>query len=93
LIENILYRGSNKQEEGLMNTRDFKFYLWSWPFLGAFISFMLCIMFKTNDAAVVIMLGVIGGYIALIAYILGIRYLEEKGYITDKDKEQLSGKE
>ncbi len=67
-----------------MNIRDFKFYMWSWPFLGGFLGLLFCIV-KTNSAPAIILLGIIGGYIALIAYILGLMYLDSKGFDTDPD--------
>ncbi len=71
-----------------MNIKEFKFYMWAWPFLGGFLGLLLCMVINTDSAPVVIMLGMIGGYIALTAYILGLKYLDSKGYDTDSDNDQ-----
>jgi hypothetical protein len=70
-----------------MNIKELKLYMWSWPFLGGFLGMLISIAFQTDSAPLVIMLGLVGGYIALIAYVLGLRYLESKGHDTDPDIE------
>lgn len=69
-----------------MNIEHFKLYMWTWPFLGGFLGLLLCLIINTDLAPAIIMLGIIGGYIALITYILGLRYLDGKGYDTTTDK-------
>ncbi|AEY66218.1 hypothetical protein [Clostridium sp. BNL1100] len=71
-----------------MNFRDFKLYMWTWPFLGGFLSLLLCLVINTDSAPAIILLGMIGGYIALITYILGLRYLDSKGYDTNPDNNE-----
>ncbi|EPR13488.1 hypothetical protein [Ruminiclostridium papyrosolvens] len=71
-----------------MNIRDFKLYMWTWPFLGGFLGLLLCMVINTDSAPAIIMLGMIGGYIALITYISGLKYLDSKGYDTNPDNEE-----
>lgn len=65
-----------------MNKKGFMTCFWGIPFLGAFSGFVLAIMFHTGEAAagIMIMLGAVAGYLALLTYILGIKSIsrEEK---------------
>lgn len=58
-----------------MNRSDFVFYLLAWPFAGGFISYIIGNLLHTGSASigVMIVLGAIGGYIALLTYIIGLK--------------------
>jgi ABC-type multidrug transport system permease subunit len=64
-----------------MNNKDFMTCFWGFPFLGAFLAFVLAVMFQAGEAiGIMVMLGIVAGYLALLTYILGMKFIstEEK---------------
>jgi cadmium resistance protein CadD (predicted permease) len=69
-----------------MSKKDLYFYIWAFPFIGAFLGFIINIVLQpgNTNVGVAIMLGCIAGYLALISLVLGEKCLE-KDHGSDKN--------
>lgn len=71
-----------------MDRKDFMLYMGAFPFLGAFVALILANIIHTGQAAfgIMVMLGIIGGYMGLLTYIVGLKYLGIE--VQDNDSDQ-----
>jgi len=60
-----------------MNKDDFYSALWTTPILSGFIGFVLGNIFQTNEMAICILLGIAAGYLFLISFMFGKKYIIE----------------
>lgn len=72
-----------------MNKRDFLLYFLAWPFLGGFLGLVLGIVLQVGSSScgIMVMLGVISGYMALVTYLFGMRYCRADDETTPIKKE------
>lgn len=63
-----------------MSKKDFLFFMFAWPFLGAFAAVIIGIMFRVGNASlgIMIFLGIISGYIALATYTYGLKSYKDE---------------
>lgn len=72
-----------------MSKKDLYFYIWAFPFIGAVLGFIINMLLQAgnSNAGISIMLGFIGGFLALICLILGEKFSE-----PEEDSENLKNR-